>query len=83
MNDEDRKIAKKLPLLSPASSLNGRPGVKERETGIHIIPDYKSCMTPWGYSLQHGASILAYQQDFNTPDTCKIERRFCRDGELS
>ena len=40
-------------------------------------------MTPRGYEISHGASVLAYQQDLNTPDTCKIERRFCQDGKFS
>jgi len=51
--------------------------------GIQIIPTYANCATPWGYEISHGQSLLAYQQDRNTPDTCKIERRFCWDGDLS
>lgn len=56
---------------------------EESEKGIQIISSYNNCPTPWGYELMHGQSILAYQQDTNTPDTCNIERRFCRDGDLS
>ncbi|MDR2540221.1 MAG: hypothetical protein LBD11_00100 [Candidatus Peribacteria bacterium] len=51
--------------------------------GIHIIDDYKRCDTPWSYQLLHGESVLAYKQDLNTPDTCKIQRRVCFDGKLS
>ncbi|MDR0859980.1 MAG: hypothetical protein LBO09_03165 [Candidatus Peribacteria bacterium] len=51
--------------------------------GIHIIDDYKKCDTPRGYQLVHGESVLAYKQDLNTPDTCKIQRRVCFDGKLS
>ncbi|MBO4203658.1 hypothetical protein J5893_02375 [bacterium] len=33
--------------------------------------------------MQHGESVLAYEQDENTYNICKIERRVCRDGKLS
>jgi hypothetical protein len=51
--------------------------------GIQLLPDYKKCSTPWGYEVNHGESVLAYEQDLNTPDTCKIQRRFCFDGKFS
>ncbi|MDR0607186.1 MAG: hypothetical protein LBG52_02275 [Candidatus Peribacteria bacterium] len=50
---------------------------------MHLIESFKKCTTPWGYQLAHGESVLAYQQDVNTPDTCKIERRICFDGKFS
>ncbi len=53
------------------------------EPGIHIIDDYVDCMTPWGYKIEHGESVLAYQQLKNTPNICNIERRFCWNGKLS
>jgi len=56
---------------------------EELEPGIHIIDDYADCMTPWGYKIEHGESILAYQQLKNAPNICNIERRFCWNGKLS
>jgi hypothetical protein len=68
-------------LLKPWNPLPPK-GVKPAK-GIQIIPEYQNCATPRGYTLDHGVSVLAYKQDLNTPDTCKIERRFCFDGKLS
>lgn len=82
-NNGEKRTAKRLLFIYQDIFINWRPHIKFEEKGVHIIPDYKSCATPWGYSLQHGGSILAYQQDFATPDTCNIERRFCWDGKLS
>lgn len=79
----EKNTARKLLFVYQDIFINWRPYIKHEEKGIHIIDDYRSCSTPWGYSVQHGASVLAYQQDFNTPDMCKIERRFCWDGDLS
>lgn len=59
------------------------PKREENQIGIEILPNYRSCNTPWGYPLLHWDSILAYQQDENTPNTCFIQRRFCWDGKLS
>ncbi|MDR0369132.1 MAG: hypothetical protein LBH96_00930 [Candidatus Peribacteria bacterium] len=78
-----KNTARKLVFVYQDIFIHWRPYITHEEKGIHIIDDYKSCSTPWGYSIQHGASILAYQQDFATPDLCKIERRFCWDGDLS
>ncbi len=52
-------------------------------SGITIINNYPSCMTPWWYKITHGDSVLAYKQMDNAPDICNIERRFCRKWKLS
>lgn len=43
----------------------------------------KSCMTPWGYEINHGASVLAYEQRSDAPNVCNIQRRTCKNGKLS
>ena len=57
--------------------------VEEKEVGIHLIPNYRQCMTPRGYKIDHWESIIAYKQDKNTYDDCNLERRYCYDGKLS
>lgn len=42
-----------------------------------------SCMTPWGYEIDHGASVLAYQQRADAPHICNLQRRTCKNGKLS
>ncbi|MFZ2151246.1 MAG: hypothetical protein WAZ12_02675 [Candidatus Absconditicoccaceae bacterium] len=42
----------------------------------------KNCTTPRGKILEHGKSILAYQQRSDVPDICNIQRRICTDGNL-
>ena len=49
----------------------------------HKVLDGASCMTPWGYSIDDWASVLAYQQRSDTPSICNIQRRTCKDGKLS
>lgn len=43
----------------------------------------KSCMTPWGYEIEHWASLLAYQQRDDASHVCNIQRRVCKNGKLS
>lgn len=45
--------------------------------------EYQWCMSPWGYEMEHGASVLAYQQRADTPNICNIQRRSCWNGKLS
>ena len=54
-----------------------------REVWVHLLPNYKSCKTPRWYTIAHGESVVAYQQDLNTYDSCNLERRICFDGKLS
>ncbi len=49
----------------------------------HKVLDGASCMTPWGYSIDDWASVLAYQQRSDTPSICNIQRRTCKNGKLS
>ena len=42
-----------------------------------------TCMTPRGYPIDHGQSVLAYQQRADIPGVCKVERRVCLDGKLA
>lgn len=56
---------------------------KSSWSGVTIIKEYADCMTPWWYKIDHGDSVLAYQQMDNAPNICNIERRFCRNGKLS
>lgn len=71
-NDQNYHIIENIPSSSG-----------DKKSGINIISDYQSCMTPWWYSIDHGESILAYQQRDDAPDICNIERRICRNGKLS
>lgn len=43
----------------------------------------KSCMTPWGYEIEHWASVLAYEQRSDAPNICNLQRRICKNGKLS
>ena len=47
------------------------------------IFEEKSCMTPWGYEIDHGASVLAYEQRADAPHICNLQRRTCKNGKLS
>lgn len=47
------------------------------------IFEYQSCLSPRGYEMEHGASVLAYQQRSDTPNICNIQRRSCFNGKLS
>lgn len=33
--------------------------------------------------MEHGASVLAYEQRADSPNICNIQRRSCRNGKLS
>ena len=84
-NNEELPIGKKIPYIeikAEVPPLSGNIIVAET-LGIHLIPAYQRCDTPRGYQIVHGQSVLAYEQDLNTPNTCNIERRFCFDGKLS
>lgn len=48
-----------------------------------VVFEEKSCMTPWGYEIDNGASVLAYQQRSDNARICNLERRVCRNGKLS
>ena len=56
---------------------------KSNWSGVTIIKEFADCTTPWGYKIDHGDSVLAYQQMDNAPNICNIERRFCRNWKLS
>ena len=47
------------------------------------IFEEKSCMTPWGYEIEHWASVLAYEQRSDAPNICNLQRRTCKNGKLS
>lgn len=54
------------------------------EHAVHQkVRDGASCMTPWSYTIEDGASVLAYQQRSDAPYICNIQRRICKDGKLS
>ena len=42
------------------------------------IFEEKSCLTPWGYEIDHGASVLAYEQRVDAPHICNLQRRTCK-----
>lgn len=50
---------------------------------ITIINEYNKCKTPRWYKIDHWESVLAYQQRYDAPNICNIERRFCRNWKLS
>lgn len=45
--------------------------------------EYQGCMSPRGYEMEHGASVLAYEQRADAPNICNIQRRSCWNGKLS
>ncbi len=63
--------------------MSSLPETPPEDLGVQIISKYKACSTPWWYDLQHGESVLAYEQEKNTLNICKIQRRVCFDGKLS
>ena len=48
-----------------------------------IIISQKICALPRWWTINHGASVLAYQQRSDDPATCNIQRRVCSDGTLN
>ena len=48
-----------------------------------LVFEERPCMTPWGYEIEHGQSVLAYQQRSDAIDVCNIQRRICMNGKLS
>ena len=56
---------------------------ENKKSGITIIWEYASCMTPWWYKIKHWESVLAYKQMDSSPNICNIERRFCWKWKLS
>lgn len=42
-----------------------------------------ACQTPWGYEIEHGQSVFAYQQRADIPGMCNVERRVCIDGKIT
>lgn len=48
-----------------------------------LVFEERACMTPWWYELEHGQSVLAYQQRADSINVCNIERRVCKNGKLS
>lgn len=47
------------------------------------ISTKQNCTLPRWWSIQHGESVLAYQQRSDDPATCNIQRRVCNDGTLN
>lgn len=47
------------------------------------IFEEKSCLTPWGYEIEHWASVLAYEQRSDASYICNLQRRTCKNGKLS
>lgn len=47
------------------------------------ITEYQVCKTPWSYEMEHGESVLAYEQRSDAPHVCNIQRRTCFNGKLS
>lgn len=45
--------------------------------------DGMSCKTPWGYEIEDGDSVLAYEQRADATFVCNIQRRTCQNGKLS
>ncbi len=43
---------------------------------------YESCVTPWNNTINHGESVLAYEQRADVPTICNVQRRTCEDGIL-
>jgi hypothetical protein len=72
-----------LPIAYIDNSWYTYESAKNNSSGVTIIGDFADCMTPWWYKIDHGDSVLAYQQMDNAPNICNIERRFCRNGKLS
>ena len=53
------------------------------ETTRDLVFEERPCMTPWGYELEHGQSVLAYEQRSDAINVCNIQRRICKNGKLS
>ena len=48
-----------------------------------LVFEERPCMTPRGYELEHGQSVLAYEQRSDAINICNIQRRICMNGKLS
>ncbi len=65
-------------------------GWKDTTTGTNYQPQqadtsitYDDCETPWGNTIAHGDSVIAYEQRFDDPGICNVQRRVCTDGSLN
>jgi hypothetical protein len=47
------------------------------------IINFDSCTTPWNTTLEHGESVIAYEQRKDVPNICNAQRRTCNDGVLN
>lgn len=45
--------------------------------------EYNKCTTPWKTTLEHGESVIAYEQRKDVPTICNAQRRTCNDGVLN
>lgn len=45
--------------------------------------NFDSCTTPWNTTLEHGESVIAYEQRKDVPNICNAQRRTCNDGVLN
>ena len=48
-----------------------------------LVFEERPCMTPWWYEIEHGQSVLAYQQRSDATNICNIQRRICKNWKLS
>lgn len=47
------------------------------------INNYESCTTPWNANINHGESIIAYEQRKDVPNICNAQKRTCNNGILN
>lgn len=44
---------------------------------------YSGCLAPWKTIIEHGESVIAYEQRKDAPSICNAQRRICNDGILN
>lgn len=57
----------------------------QQQKNSRVYPQYNaSCSTPWGTSIAHGESVIAYHSSTSRSDNlCNGQTRYCNNGRLS
>lgn len=55
---------------------------KDNESDPIKDVDLEQCSTPWGTMLNHGESVIAYEQRKDVPNICNAQRRVCNNWIL-
>jgi len=70
-------------IVSDAIVQGWTTGTVDQPIQVDTSITYDDCETPWGNTIAHGDSVIAYEQRFDDPGICNVQRRVCTDGSLN